>query len=198
VPIRRLVLPLVLGERTPWETLVTQSQYQPQIAKLLMRERTALYSYIFACVRSHADAEDILQNVSVAVGESMDELRDEAGFLRWAREIARRRILAHFRQSKRELPVDPDVAIRLAEAAERCEAARPASARRTALLACLEKLPEQSRRIIVMRYDGSTSDVSEVAGKIDRSVSATYSLIKRIKASLRECVERRIGPEGLR
>ena len=79
---------------------------QGQIARLLMQHRTVLYGYIFACVRNHADAEDILQNVSVAVMESIDQLRDESGFLPWSREIARRRILAHKRQAQRERALD--------------------------------------------------------------------------------------------
>src|ERR1700722_1226876 len=96
---------------------------QGQIARLLMHHRTALYGYIYACVRNHADAEDILQNVSVAVTESIDRLNDEAGFLPWAREIARRRVLAHRRNSKREQALDPELLARLAEASERVEKA---------------------------------------------------------------------------
>ena len=69
--------------------------HPPQVARLLMQHRTSLYGYIFACVRNHEDTEDILQNVSVAVVESVSQLKDEAGFLPWAREIARRRVLAH-------------------------------------------------------------------------------------------------------
>jgi hypothetical protein len=38
---------------------------QAHLAQLLMRHRTALHAYIFASVRSHNDAEDILQNVSL-------------------------------------------------------------------------------------------------------------------------------------
>src|SRR5438046_3523164 len=60
---------------------------QGEIARLLMQHRTALYGFIYACVRNHADTEDILQNVSVAVTESITQLKDEAGFLPWAREI---------------------------------------------------------------------------------------------------------------
>src|SRR5258707_6727833 len=90
---------------------------QGQIARLLMQHRTALYGYIFACVRHHADAEDILQNVSVAVMESIDQLRDEAGFLPWSREIARRRVLAHKRLAQRERALDSEVVRSLAEAA---------------------------------------------------------------------------------
>src|SRR5258707_6945422 len=94
---------------------------QGQIARLLMQHRTALYGYIFACVRNHTDAEDILQNVCVAVVESIGQLRDEEGFLPWSREIARRRVLAHKRLAQREQAFDPDLVRCLAEAARRVE-----------------------------------------------------------------------------
>ena len=81
-------------------------------------------------MRSHDDTEDILQIVSVAVTESIAQLRDEEGFLPWAREIARRRILAHRRGARRELACDPEVVRALAEASERMEREQPASAHR--------------------------------------------------------------------
>src|SRR5262249_3481809 len=125
---------------------------QGQIARLLMQHRVALYGYIYACVRNHADAEDILQNVSVAVTESFDKLTEEAGFLPWAREIARRRVLAHKRSAAREQAYDPELLCRLAEAAERVEQNCSASTHRSALMRCLEGLPPRSRRLISMRY----------------------------------------------
>src|SRR5262245_18005097 len=168
---------------------------QAAIARLLMQHRTALYGYILAYVRNHADAEDILQNVSNAVMESIGQLRDEAGFLPWAREIARRRILAHFRQSERERPLDPALVQRLAEAAGRVESDRPACERRAALLACLEGLPGQSRKLITLRYDGSSRGAEELARRFRRTVQSIYSQIKRIKIALRACVERRLAKE---
>src|SRR5206468_2818616 len=159
---------------------------QGQVARLLMQHRTALYGYIFACVRNHDDAEDILQNVCVAVTESIDQLRDETRFLTWAREIARRRVLAHRRQAKRERPLDPEVVQRLCEAASRVETEEPADVQRAALLKCLESLPGESRRLIAMRYDGSAADARELAARFGRTVQSVYAQIKRIKSALRE------------
>lgn len=62
---------------------------QAHVAQLLMRHRTALHAYIFAAVRHHNNAEDILQNVSLAAVESSSQLADEAGFLPWSLEITR-------------------------------------------------------------------------------------------------------------
>lgn len=169
---------------------------QGEVARLLMQHRTALYGYIFACVRNHVDAEDILQNVSVAVTESIQHLQNEAGFLPWAREIARRRVLAHRRATRREMPIDPELVQRLAEAADRLEQTQPASDHHAALLACLERLPPKSRKLIFMRYNGTVTSVSELAARFGRTVQAVYAQVKRIKAALRNCVERRLALEG--
>jgi RNA polymerase sigma-70 factor, ECF subfamily len=168
---------------------------QGEVARLLMQHRTALYGFIFSCVRHHDDTEDILQNVSVAVTESIGQLNDEAGFLPWAREIARRRILAHRRTSRRELICDPDLVRALAEAAEEVEREQPASEHRAALMACLELLPGESRKLITMRYDGSSGNVARLASYFGRSVQSIYAQIKRIKMALRECVGRRLTME---
>src|SRR5258708_4250993 len=133
VPLRFLrLIPFPFRLRSRWPSgsrLVNQGQ----IARLLMQHRTALYGYIFACVRQHADAEDILQNVSVAVMESIGQLRDEAGFLPWAREIARRRVLAHRRTSRREKPCDPEIVRALAGTSDRVEQGGTPSAPRAGL-----------------------------------------------------------------
>jgi len=168
---------------------------QGQVARLLMHHRTALYGYIFACVRNHADAEDILQNVSVAVTESIHQLTDDKGFLPWAREIARRRVLAHRRTARREQALDPELLCRLAEASDRVERDCEASSQRAALLACLEALPPHSRTLIAQRYDGSAHGMNELATRFGRSVQGIYAQVKRIKAALRDCVERRLALE---
>jgi RNA polymerase sigma-70 factor len=161
-----------------------------------MQHRAALYGYIFACVRNHADAEDILQNVSVAVTESIEQLSNEAGFLPWAREIARRRILAHLRAVRREQPCDPELIRRLAEAAGRIEQEQPTSVYQAALMACLEQLPPQSRRLIALRYEDRSRRAEDLAALFGRSVQGIYAQIKRIKQALRRCVERRLALEG--
>ena len=164
-----------------------------EITRLLMQHRTAIYAYIFACVRNHADAEDILQNVSIAVIESHLQLQTQEGFLPWAREIARRRILAHHRTAQREMAFDPELVQALCESADRLEETQPASAHHVALLECLDDLPPQSRKLISQRYNGK--DAEELAERFGHSVQSIYARIKRIKIALRNCVEKRLAKE---
>lgn len=167
-----------------------------QVTRLLLQHRTSLYGFILACVHNHADAEDIFQNVCIAVTESIEQLTDPMGFLPWAREIARRRILAHHRTAKRVCVLDPETIQRLVEAAAEVDKERDASAHRAALMECLESLAPQHRRLIVMRYDGA-SDAQAVAETVGRSIHGVYALMKRIKQNLRECVEQKLKAEGM-
>ncbi len=64
-----------------------------EVALMLIEHRVALLGYLLSCVRNHADAEDLFQEVSLAATKSAGHLESRDGFLPWAREIARRRFL---------------------------------------------------------------------------------------------------------
>lgn len=168
---------------------------QGTIGKLLMQQRSALYAYIFACLRDHTATEDVLQNVAMAAIESCGQLQDEAGFLPWAREIARRRVLAYQRVGRREQPIDPELAARLAEAADRVDQDRPVPTHRDALLSCLDRLDARSRQLLALRYDSTLGDADAIARQLGKSVQSVYAQVKRLKAILRECVEKHLAAE---
>jgi len=169
-----------------------------KLAALLMRHQDARYAYVMACVRNYADADDVMQNVSIAVVQSSDGPLEDGRFMAWAREIARRRVLEHQRRSRRLLPIDPTVAERLAEAADRVEREQAGATRREALLDCVEKLPVESQQLLTARYDGSADDVACLAKRFDRSEQGVYSLLYRIRNALRDCVQARLRAEGMR
>jgi RNA polymerase sigma-70 factor (ECF subfamily) len=175
--------------------MMTMKLSQGEAARLLTQYHSALYSYIFACVRSHHDTEDILQNVSVVVMEALEDLRDESGFLPWSREIARRCALAYCRKGQRERALDPDLVRALAEAADMLEQFEPSSPQGEALLACLDGLPPRSRRLMILRYASSFVDTQELARRMNQSVQSIYAQVKRIKTALRNCVKRRLASE---
>src|SRR5204862_7830332 len=101
--------------------------------------RTPLSAFIHACRRTHHDAEDGLQTVSVAIMEEAGQGVEPVAFMPWAREIAWRRVLAYRRGSARQRPLDPAVVRCLAEAAGRVDEARPGPLLREALLRCLSR-----------------------------------------------------------
>jgi RNA polymerase sigma-70 factor, ECF subfamily len=166
---------------------------QAEAAQLLMQHRAALYAFIYSCVRNHADAEDVLQTTTLAVMVSYEQLQNAKGFLPWAREIARRRVLAHLRGTQREQACDPALVQALAESAARLDVTEPAPARQAALRQCLDRLPPMSRRLITLRYDPDGGDAAVLAARFGHSVQSVYARIKRIKSALRACVEKRLA-----
>lgn len=164
----------------------------PEVAQMLIEHRAVLLGYILSCVRHHADAEDLFQDVSLAATRSAADLRNRNGFLPWAREIARRRVLAHYRKSKRLTPVDPELATRLAETAAALDEQNEVPARIEALRSCLDALPTESRKLIALRYEDHRRPVEKIAEHFGRTVQATYAILKRSRLLLRDCVNQKL------
>ncbi|MEM9283175.1 MAG: sigma-70 family RNA polymerase sigma factor, partial [Verrucomicrobiota bacterium] len=165
----------------------------PEIAQMLIEHRATLLGYLLSCVRHHADAEDLFQEVSLAATRSASDLRDRDGFLPWAREIARRRVLAHYRKSKRLTPIDPELATRLAETASAMDALQKVPARIEALHACLDALPAETRKLVALRYEDTSRPVESIAEQFGRTVQATYAILKRSRLLLRDCVTQKLA-----
>ena len=164
-----------------------------EIAGLLIQNQSAVLGYILACVRNHADADDIFQEVSVAAVQLCEQLNDRDGFLPWIRRIAQFRILKHIERSKRLAPMSPELISQLAEVAEEMDSNNLRETRARRLSECVDALPPESRRMILMRYSDSGHSVDDIAKSINRSVQATYALLKRIRAVLRECVTAKLA-----
>lgn len=165
------------------------------VSLLLIEHRTALLGYLLACVRNHADAEDLFQEVSLAAIKSAGQLRTRDGFLPWVREIGRRRVLAHFRTTKRLIPTEPALLDRLAESAAELDRTGEVPARIVALRSCLDELPSQTRLLIRLRYEDNRRSVESIANELGRSLHAAYALLKRSRVLLHECVTRKMTRE---
>lgn len=163
-----------------------------RVARLLMRHRGVLFAYLLAALRNPHDAEDLLQDVSLAASSAWAQYRPGTPFLAWAREIARRRILDYGkRQSRRHALLEPDVLEALDAAAVAVDAEQPLEPRRDALRLCLTKVDGDARRILELRY-AEKVEVGRIAQVVGRSVQGSYAVLKRTKQLLRDCIDRRL------
>jgi RNA polymerase sigma-70 factor, ECF subfamily len=166
---------------------------QARVTALLMKHRTELYAYLMAAIRNPHDAEDLLQDVSLAASTSWAQYRPGTPFLAWAREISRRRVLDYGKKRSRRMALlEPEVLESLDHAATRLEEDQPLSPYREALRACLGKVDGDARRILELRY-GEKTNVSRISKAVGRTVQASYAIIKRTKEMLRDCVQRRLS-----
>ena len=170
-----------------------QTEGQALIASLLMRHRTELFAYLLAAVRNAHDAEDLLQDMSLAASSSWAQYRPGTPFMAWAREISRRRVLDYGRRAgRRHALLEPEVLEALDAASVAVEADQPLEPRRDALRQCLTKVGGDARRILELRY-GDKADVPRISREVGRTVQASYAILKRTKQLLKECIDRRLS-----
>ncbi|MFM2090861.1 MAG: hypothetical protein RLZZ127_1350 [Planctomycetota bacterium] len=163
------------------------------VMRQLIAHQPRLRARIRAVVGDPHLTEDILQEIAVVVMTQRDRFEPGTSFQAWVNEIQRRTTLGLCRHRGRApLPCSPD----LLDAIEH-EVREPSrwDRQREALGHCLQALPEEGRRLLLWRYgeDLSSEDLSARAG---RSVDGVKSLLKRMRALLGSCIDRRLAAEG--
>ena len=154
-----------------------------------------LQAAIRAMVSDGYLAEDILQEVFVVVMQQHEQFVDGTNFGAWAREIARRVTLAQLRKSGRyPSALDPEtlnaLEVHFDKTREFWEEER------RALNECVAELPEESRKILNLRYLNN-SPLSEIAGTVGRSTDGVKALLKRLRQALAECINGRLHRQAI-
>ncbi|MBI4565777.1 MAG: sigma-70 family RNA polymerase sigma factor [Planctomycetes bacterium] len=168
-----------------------------QVPALLIKYRTQLYAYLLAVLGDANDAEDLLQDVSLAVIQNAGKCVPNTNFRAWVYEFCRFQILAKAKvRSRRGLELlSPEVLAHLELADQESDDGVSLDARRTALLECLKALPGFQRKAIDLRY-ASGFDVPRVAKLLGKTLQTTYTVLKRARQALRECTQRRLAKES--
>lgn len=162
------------------------------IVKVLMRERDRLFAYVWSIVGDIHVAEDVIQEVSLLAADKGGEVANEHALLVWVRKAARLKALEALRSTaRRPVPLDDSVLEQMephwakydrVDSAEMVEALR----------VCMEKLTENNRRLLKLRYvDGLR--MGEVARALGRKAATVYQAMSRLHANLAECVQRRLS-----
>ena len=137
------------------------------ITQIYLEYRDRVMGYIYARLRSRADAEDLCQDVFEKVHTKLDKFDpDKASISTWIYSITRNSVIDFYRRSHPHDEINENIAVddsidddmlndeTLEELAE-----------------ALEKLPTQLREIIVLRYyDGSP--LTEIAKRMNLSYGA--------------------------
>ena len=162
-----------------------------ELLRQLLQYRTELLGFIMAIVRNTQQAEDIFQNVALAIVKNAESEVQVAQFPAWAKQIARHHIWNFYRQQTTRkmisLPVE-ELAVVIDES---FSVSDPTPAELTeeyeALLKCLEKLPDRSARMIRQRYISGMA-YEELASKFQMKENAIRQLILRARLSLVACI----------
>lgn len=145
-------------------------------------------SFISSLVPNHQDGQDLLQKTALAALKKFPEFDERHSFARWAIGIARFEILAHQRAHARSRVVlSPALQEQMAEACE--ELSLELEARRRWLARCVGELQGRAAELVRLRYlDGLSFEI--VATRLGCSPVAARVAVSRVRAVLRECIER--------
>lgn len=163
------------------------------IVRVLMRQRAELIGYAWLVVGDPDLAEDVFQEVSVAVIRKAQEIHDADHLRGWLYQAIRLQGLkARRNQARRHQLLSSDVLEVLAEPQVDRETE---SARQIALRECVNRLQGVTRNIIEMRY-GQNLKPAAIAKTTGKNIQTIYKTITRAHSALRDCVNQRIAKDG--
>lgn len=171
-----------------------------ELAALVKAHQAELFRYMRYLGADRAAAEDLVQETFLAAfrSDAVPETDDDRTLARWLRGVARNLFLQHCRRSRRT-PVTVDAAaLEQAETTWREAFLRGGDGFDTveALRRCLEGLSADQRRALDLRYAERRSR-AEMAALLRMTENGVKSLLRRLRARLAECVERRLRMEAV-
>jgi RNA polymerase sigma factor (sigma-70 family) len=125
-------------------------------------------------VINEADADDVGQDVLVAVAETIRSYRGEAPFTAWLTQVARFKAIAHLRRKRDEghlADTEPGCAARISSQL----------ADRATIRDVLADMPEHHRRAVVLR-DVEQLPYDEIARRLGTTLNTAKSRIRRARA----------------
>jgi RNA polymerase sigma-70 factor (ECF subfamily) len=162
--------------------------------RLLGNHERMLQLYVLALLPNWSDADDIVQEVRIKLWNEFDRYDADKDFGAWARTIAHYEILAARKKSRRQHARLDQVVLDLIAAEVSKKAASSGENRQSALEYCLAKLDDVRRKILMRYYNGDES-LAELAASVDRTPTATKQLVYRVRRTLAECIDRKVGRE---
>ncbi len=163
--------------------------------RLILSSEREVYRYIFALVPNHDDAQDIFQETSVALWRDFAKYDVSRPFVPWACRYAYYEVLNFRKRRPRHATqwLDEKVVELLAD--DCADQSAELNQRRTALSACIEKLPSAAKELLDRRYNlGQT--VQQIGRDSGRSVNTLYKAMERIRRWLAACVDHGVAAAG--
>lgn len=169
------------------------------VLKELLGFRSELFGFIRAIVRNTHDAEDLFQEVARIILEKSAEGTQVSDFRAWAKEIARRQALQHYRtlrlRKADSIPTEEMADLVADVYMKHSPAARDLTEEYDALRQCMAKLPGKNVELIRLRF-AADQGYDAIARAVQGSETAVRRMVARLRILLMDCVRRRLAVAG--
>jgi RNA polymerase sigma-70 factor, ECF subfamily len=168
-----------------------------ELTAIVRVNQAGIYRYLRYLGADRPTAEDLVQETFLAAFKSRTAEQDLLSPSAWLRGIARNLFLQHCRRARRSPAVVGGEHLERAETTWRKVFLRDGDGfdYLEALRGCLQDLPPKQRGALDMRYRDKKSR-GEMAQFLGISEDGIKSLLRRLRAALADCVEKRLALEG--
>jgi RNA polymerase sigma-70 factor (ECF subfamily) len=173
--------------------MTTVTAQPADLAELARRHRLGVWRYLRFLGCDDAAADDLAQETFLAVARKPPADFGVSATSAYLRTIARNLFLAWTRKHRRQGVIED---LDLVDSVW-CEFARDddGDAWVEALRACVDELAGRPRKAIDLHYQGGASR-EQIAEKLEMTPEGVKTLLRRTRAVLRQCVERRVGTDS--
>ena len=162
-----------------------------QIVQTIVRQRIALYSYLWSMLRDQSMVEDALQELSLLAIQKRDEITDVDHLSGWLRQSGRYIVLRMIEKTRREPCIFNDEALSRLDAAWAQLDERNHAHAIEALQHCLAKLSPSSLNLLRARYSRNLTG-QKLAESVQQPRRTVYRNLSRVLSSLGDCVRFRL------
>ena len=170
------------------ESSALESQFVGELTKCQL----PLLAYVRSLLPGDSAANDVAQQANAKIWEKRTEFELGTNFKAWAFSVARYEVLNYRKRQARDArlvfsdELEQTISTELAAAADGLEQ------RHEALRACLKRLRQRDRDLLLGRYT-NTGPLAEYANAMGRSVAALKVTLHRLRNSLLECIQRALN-----
>jgi RNA polymerase sigma-70 factor (ECF subfamily) len=164
---------------------------QEEFLSLFHKHQHELRAFIGAVVRDRHARDDVFQEVALALWKEFPRYDPLRPFGAWSRGVAANKLMQRWQKVKRTpVAFSPQAIQAVLDAYDRTE--RPAPPQEDALEQCLERLPDNQRRLLSLRYQSSLK-LAQIAEQLRTTADAVHKALSRLRVRLRQCVEQRLS-----
>jgi RNA polymerase sigma-70 factor, ECF subfamily len=151
--------------------------------------RRQILVYLASLLPSQSDVDDVFQETSMVLWREFHEFKPGTNFAAWACSIAFNRVRAWRSRRNREQLIFSDTMLQLISD-QLLSHSDYYQERLQALDGCIASLRSHHRDLLNSRYQAGMS-IEAIAETSQRTPTAVYRMLSRIRQALHECVERK-------